>query len=136
MKICKISFWFFLLNILVMPAVSATEHTIGSVAEHLIAGTDVVTKLVLLMAVVAGLSMIVIAASLYQAHRHNPKLVPLGKPLLYVVLGGLLIMLPFLGRIFGPTGSTLEIHKHEIKSKGVTVHDIDSPLDLGNSVEH
>ncbi len=110
--------------------------SLGSIAETLISGTDAVTKLMHFISITMGVALFIMAISLYKAHRFNPKFVPLERPIIYVLLGIILVALPFFGRIFGPTGSTQDYDKIQLETKGVQTYDIDAPLDWGNDFDH
>ncbi len=116
---------------------SEPSPTFGSIAENLIAGTSVVTRLVHFICIVVGLGFLGMAVAQYKAHRFNPKFVPLERPIMYAVLGIVLISLPFFDEIFGLTGGTHDLEKKELLDRGVQVHDIDAPLDnWGNDYNH
>lgn len=111
--------------------------TFGAIAEHLIVGTDMLTRLMHLISIGIGIGFLVMAGTLYKTHRFNPKIVPLERPIIYVVLGLILIILPFLNTIFGPTGSAKDITRQDAQKKGVQIQDIDTPLKgWGNDYDH
>lgn len=129
------------LSLVAMPAFAALKPekhvpTIGEIAERFIIGTDFLTRLMLVASVAVGAMLVVTSITYFRAHRVNPKLAPLDRPLYYLVLGLVLIALPFFGDIFGPTGSVLELKKQE-KAKTMSAPlDIDAPLELGNEYDH
>jgi len=111
--------------------------TIGEIAEKLIVGTDVVTRIVLGGCVAVGAMLIVTSFIYYKAHRENPKFAPLDRPLFYLLFGLILLFIPFLGKIFGPTGSALELNKKTVRESGrYYPNDIDAPLEFGNEYDH
>jgi len=111
--------------------------TFGDVAHVLIGGTDLLTRFVLAGALILGVGFIIFAISTYRQHRMTPKLVPLDRPILYLVLGLSLCCLPYLGDIFGGTLSTQDLRKkgHPAVAASKTkkseyIWDIDAPLTL------
>lgn len=110
--------------------------TLGEIAEKLIVGTEFVTRIVLVACVTLGIILIISAFTYFRAHQRNPKFAPLDRPFFLLLFGLILLAIPFLGNIFGPTGSVLELRKQETKSKMVAPVDIDAPLELGNEYDH
>lgn len=108
--------------------------TIGSIADKLTIGTDLLTRFMVAVCIVMGVGLIITGLTLYKAHRNNPKFVPLDRPVMYAVLGLLVILIPFLGEIFGPTGSSLDLKKRQAAESCPT--NIDAPLELGNEFDH
>lgn len=103
----------------------AATPTIGSVAETLISGTGIVTRILMAVCMVLGVGMLIVSFSTYRVHRSNPKFVPLDRPIMYLILGLVIFIIPFLGDFFAPTGSILDLQKQEIQS---VPRDIDAPL--------
>jgi hypothetical protein len=103
--------------------------TIGEIAEKLIVGTDFITRLVLAGCVAVGAMLIVTSFIYFRAHRQNPKFAPLDRPIFYLLFGLILLALPFFGKIFGPTGSVLELKKKPSSS-------YELPLEFGNEYNH
>ncbi len=123
--------------LLILDSVFAAEQpSLGSVAESLIIGTDAVTRLLHFVSLVMGCFLFIMAFSLLRAHRSNPKFIPLERPIIYMVLAVVLMALPFFGKIFIPTGSTIDLKKQEEYGHGVQIQDIDAPLDWGNDYDH
>lgn len=106
--------------------------TLGSIAEMLTEGTGVITRFVVAVCFALGIGLMIVSIHMYRQHRHNPKFVPLDRVVMYLVLGVLVLGIPFLGKIFGPTGSYLELDKH----KPPCASNIDTPLELGNEFDH
>lgn len=115
---------------------AAEQPSLGSVAESLIIGTDAVTRLLHVVSIVMGCFLFIMAFSLIRAHRSNPKFIPLERPIIYMVLAVVLMAIPFFGKIFMPTGSTIDLQKQEECGHGVQIQDIDAPLDWGNDYDH
>lgn len=107
----------------------------ASIAESLMIGTDVVTRLLHFSSIAIGCFLFIMAFSLIRAHRSNPKFIPLDRPIIYMALGVMLIALPFFGTIFMPTGSTESLKKQEMRASSHP-QDIDAPLEWGNDYDH
>jgi len=117
-------------------AFAADQHTLGSVADFLLDRSDIVTRLVHLASIVIGCFLFIMAFSLIRMHRSNPKFIPLERPIIYMVLGLVLIILPFYRDIFLPTEGANDLKKQEARAKGVQSTDIDAPLEWGNDYDH
>jgi hypothetical protein len=100
---------------------------LGAVAETLSAGGEVLSHIVLGACLIIGISLIVLAGVYYQGHRHNAKMVPLSKPVLYLVLGLLLLSIPFLDQFIGETGRA-SAKKIDRKAHPYDCYDIDAPI--------
>ncbi len=109
---------------------------LGDVANSLIVGTDFVTRLLHIASIATGAFLFIMAFSLLRSHRTNPKFIPLDRPIIYMCLGVILIALPFYGKLFTLTGSTIDLKKKEEYAIGVQPQDIDAPLDWGNDYDH
>lgn len=109
--------------------------TIADMANQLIIGTDTVTKLVLAACFVVGGILVVSAIGQFRSHYFSPKMVPLDRPIIYLLLGMALFFVPFLGDIFVPTSSTIDARKQQ-ESARVCPVDIDAPLEFGNEFNH
>ena len=134
MKIKKINLMASILLLLMTGMVFAAEqHTFGEIARRLIVGTDIFTRFFHFICIMIGIGFCVMAVSLYKMHQQNPKFIPLDRPVLYFILGLVLLSLPFWGN-FVETGSTIELRKKE--SKKHSRRDIDAPLDWGNDYGH
>jgi len=130
----KIHLFLGIVLVLMAGVVFAEErHTFGDIARKLIVGTDILTRFFHFICVMVGIGLCVMTVSLYKMHQQNPKFMPLDRPILYFILGLVLISLPFWGN-FIETGSTIEIKKKE--SKKYISRDIDAPLDWGNDYDH
>ena len=126
-----------LMFLLILDSAFATEKpTLGSIADSLVVGTDAVTRLLHFASIVVGCFLFIMAVSLFRAHRSNPKFIPLERPIIYLFLGIILVALPFYGKIFMPTGSTLDLRAQEERAMGVQSDDIDAPLEWGNDYDH
>ncbi len=103
-----------------------TIPSIGELAENMIAGSTVITRLFLAASVILGVGFIIASITMYKTHRDNPKFIPLDRPVLFLILGLVAISIPFLGKFVGKTGSVLDLQK-EAKHYS-TIVDIDAPL--------
>lgn len=110
--------------------------SLGDIAENFLVGSDAITRLALAVCIVVSAAMFVLGITHYRAHRENPKMVPLGKPVMYIVLGFCLVMIPFFGKIFGKTGSILELKNKRENAEANCPIDIDAPLEFGNEFNH
>lgn len=115
---------------------AAEKPTLASIADSLVVGTDAVTRLLHFASIAVGCFLFIMAISLFRAHRLNPKFVPLDRPVIYVFLGVILVVLPLYGKIFMPTGSTIDLKAQEERAMGVQSHDIDAPLEWGDDYDH
>lgn len=105
----------------------AEPCSIATVANTLTVGTNIMSNIMLGACVIVGISLIVLAGVHYKAHRFNPKLTPLSKPIMYIALGLCLLAIPFLEQFVGHTGrSAAKII--EQKSNPKPCYDIDAPL--------
>lgn len=130
----------FLINVvyfICLSTANAEALTFGSMANDLTIGVGVFTKIIHLVCFIMSLVFVVMAASLFRAHRTNPKYVPLDRPILYVVIAFILFGIPFLGSYFVKSGS-LSYEQGPIKDQAqvVQVQDIDAPLNWGNDYNH
>lgn len=113
-----------------------TTYTLGEIANTLISGTDVITRFMLLITILMGVGFILFSIGLFRTHRMNPKLVPLDRVVIYLVLGVVLCSIPFLGNFVAETQSTLDLKKngmvldHNNIDTAVIDTDIDAPLNL------
>ena len=83
---------------------------IAELVETLSVGTEFITRLLLFVCVVLGGWLSISALALFRTHHENPKMMPLDRPITYLVLGLSLITIPFLGQILNiSTGSILDL---------------------------
>ena len=126
-----------LIFLLILDSAFAEENlTLASIADSLIVGTDAITRLMHLVSMLVGAFLFVTALSLFRAHRSNPKFVSLETPIIYICLGLVLVALPFYGKIFMPTGSTIDLKAQSETAISVQSADIDAPLEWGNDFDH
>ncbi len=117
----------------------ANAPNLGVVAERLTVGANVITQVMLGICIVMGIGFLGLSFVHYKGHRQNPKLIPLGKPVMYVVLGLVLLCIPFLEEFLGDTGRSLLEKDKKKQTSSVIVQDIDAPLtpnDWINNYDH
>jgi len=110
--------------------------TVGEIAKDLMVGAGVVTQIMHVVCIGLGVLLCILSIFFYKAHRENPKFVPLDRPILYLILGLVLIAVPFLGKILAPTGSILDMQRREAEENRLKLQDIDAPLHWGNDYDH
>lgn len=81
--------------------VYAEGVALGDMAQSLLVGGGILTKLMWAVCIVVGIILIAAAFTQFQIHRRNPKLVPLTTPVLYLILGIIAIAIPFIGQAKG-----------------------------------
>ena len=72
------------------------ETGLGGVAYTAVGLTDGVTQLVAAVSIIGGILFLMGALIQYTHHRKNPLQTPISKPLGWLFLGFLLVILPFL----------------------------------------
>ena len=73
--------------------------SLGQLAEATAEPINMLTKIFEDVSLVAGICFIVGALLQYRAHRINPSQVRLGAPIFLLILGVVLILLPFVGNL-------------------------------------
>ncbi len=92
-----------------LPAL-AFGSDIASLAANLLGPTVLITQFLVYACYIVGVIFCFMAIAQYTVHRESPKLVPLSTPVMLVLFGILLILLPYLSTLFN-TGSALEYSK-------------------------
>jgi hypothetical protein len=90
-----------LLVLLYSGSVAAEGVALGTMANTLLVGGGILTKLMWAVCILVGIALIAAAFTQFQIHRRNPKLVPLMTPILYLILGIVAIAIPFIGQVEG-----------------------------------
>ena len=85
-------------------ALAAETQTIGSIAENITKSFEGIGKLILGIAMVAGLGFVMAAIFKFKQHKDNPTQIPLGTPIALLAVGVALIFLP---NIIKPAGQSL-----------------------------
>jgi hypothetical protein len=106
--------------------------TFGSVAESLTVDANILKAFMHFVCFIMASVFFVMAFSMYRAHRFNPKLVPLDRPIMYLVFALLMVALPMLGKLFLEPSSPAVLEK-ELRGTGLHFQDIDAPLVNRNS---
>ncbi len=101
-----------LLLLCILPFNLFAQGSLGDAAENLMGPTSIVMKIVDIACYIIGLVFVMMSIAQYRNHRQNPKLVPLGTPITLVILGIILVMIPYMTKQ-AETGKD-EI-KHETK---------------------
>lgn len=110
-------------------AIGEQSTSLGSVAGNLSDSADILAKVMWAACVIVGIALLVTAFTQFQAHRENPKLVPLLNPIIYLVLSIVSIAIPFGERIMGwMDGYTQEDQRVEREYKS-SVLDLDEPVE-------
>lgn len=109
-----------------------TEQThldMGIIADRIHVAGEFVAKIMVAVCVVMGVMLISFAFFHYRTHRINPKLVPLGKPVTYLILGLVILAIPFAEEIVGRTGRSHVVEEKQKKKEAIHAPiDIDAPL--------
>lgn len=115
------------ISLIIFPVQAAEPPSIATIAGNITFGSNLLSRFMHFVCMVMGAGFFIMAFMQYRAHRDNPKFVPLGRPIMYLVLALVLFSIPFLGEIFGAsTSSGKDLEKS--KNKNVYYNDIDAPL--------
>ena len=87
------------------------------ISETLMTPTIVITKMLIFACYVVGAALIVASVAQYRNHLQTPKLVPLTTPVMLLVLGIGLLLLPYASTLVKETGSAAEQAKREGRDK-------------------
>lgn len=104
---------------------------LSQMVETLLAGGNVLYKLMWAVCIVVGVALIAAAFTQFQIHRRNPKLVPLATPVLYLILGIIAIAIPFIGQMKGflsPGTPGIKNQPAPSANRPYNPNDIDAPL--------
>ncbi len=105
---------------------------LGDMANTLLVGGNILTKLMWAVCIVVGIALIAAAFTQFQIHRRNSKLVPLTTPVLYLILGIIAIAIPFIGQVEGfLSGGQKGVHgapAAPAAAKRSDPNDIDAPI--------
>lgn len=102
---------------------------LGGVANNLFDGASILSKLLSASCVIVGILLTVTAFTQYKIHRQNPKLVPLGNPVTYFLLGLTILAVPFAGKLL-KTDTSEDVAKSGASVEEASTHyiDLDDPL--------
>jgi hypothetical protein len=138
LKLLGLSATLFIMEPVIALQVEKKVPTLGDVAETLIVGTTFLTRLALAGCIAIGITLVISSFIYFRAHRQNPKFAPLDRPIFLLLFGVILLAIPFLGQIFGPTASIFDLKELEATKAQVAapIIDIDAPLEFGNEYDH
>jgi hypothetical protein len=129
MKIMKIK------HLLILPFitnVAAAAPNIADIANNLIFGADILSNFLHAASIAMGVGFLIYSLVAFRNHYLNPKMVPLDRPIVYVILSIVLIAVPFLGRILEHETGRSHVQKTQgngdNSSSTSGYHDIDAPL--------
>ena len=99
-------------------SIGAYAADLGTVSEDLLAPTAIVTQILVYVCYIVGAIFFFMAMAQYKVHRESPKLVPLSTPIMFVLFGAILALLPYVSGKFN-SGSALEyIKRGDFKEEG------------------
>lgn len=107
--------------------------SLGEIANNLISSAELVTGLLHAACIALGVGFTLYALIAYRNHHNNPKLTPLDRPIIYLVLGITLTAIPFLGHILEYDTGRAAVHKQGSHGSGNNsdiddlYHDLDRP---------
>lgn len=88
---------FFILLALFCPTMVWAETGLGSVAESMVQGPlTIIMNFIDDACYVAGIIMLLVGFNKYLRYRQNPQETPISTPIVYVILGVAIILLPFV----------------------------------------
>ena len=100
-RLAKISILLFLF--MIAGGAMADVVTVGDASQWLMGPINGLGKVFGYMCLVGGIGMILGAFLQYRAHRDNPSQVRLGTPVFLLIVGIILIILPYIGLLTGYT---------------------------------
>ncbi len=99
----KIIFWFTSLFLTIAEAAQTPQNTqalsLGEASNELMGPVRGITHLVNSISILAGLAFLAGALFQYMNHRKHPTQVPISKPIIFLVLGLLMVGIPLLARM-------------------------------------
>lgn len=114
----------------VTTATADEAKTFADIANNLIFGANVLTDFLHATCILIGVGFMIYSVVSYRNHRLNPKMVPLDRPVVYLLLGLVLAALPFLGYILEHATGETHVHRHHSHRPSIYYdHDIDEPLE-------
>lgn len=88
--------WFVIPFLLLTPALSFASETLGSLANTLSAPVDLFTGIIYKICYVIGFVLIIGSILQYKRHRDNPNEVRLSQPVMLLLLGIIIAILPLI----------------------------------------
>lgn len=90
--------WFgLLLSLLSVSTVYAQEEEQGSVSKNLMSVFSGMNSIFSGICIIVGIGLIFASFLQYKQHRMNKLLVPISKPIMWLILGIVLVLVPILG---------------------------------------
>lgn len=115
-------------------SIGARAADLGTVSQDLLAPTALVTQVLVYVCYIVAAIFFFMAMAQYKVHRESPKLVPLSTPIMFVLFGLILGLLPYVSSKFN-SGSALEYIKRgdfkEERHKGLALPSLDVPKRKG-----
>lgn len=81
-----------------------STDSIGTIASNITGSFEDIGKLLLAVSFLGGLGFIMAAIFKFKQHKDNPSQIPLGTPLMMLLIG---VILVFLANLVGPAGTTI-----------------------------
>ena len=97
----------------IFPSIVLGAPTVENVADNLMGPTEIITKMVVAASYIVGVGLIIFSFAQFKQHRQSPKLVPLGTPIMLLILGICAVMIPYISTISGVSFSATEQAKRE-----------------------
>lgn len=88
--------WFVIPSLLLIPALSFASETLGTLANTLSDPVDLFTGIIYKICYVIGFVLIIGSVLQYKRHRDNPSEVRLSQPVLLLLLGIIIVVLPLI----------------------------------------
>lgn len=101
--------------------------TAGEFAEKLTFGGSLIAMLMHAVSIIMGVTLMIMSGAFYKSHRDNPKFIPIERPITYLILGLVLLALPYASRILGNTRQPLM--QSQTMPTTVPAYDPDAPLE-------
>lgn len=113
-----------LMTLILVPTASWAAVDLITASDGLMGPVLFLTKLMRYASYAVGGALCLGALAQYRLHRQNPKLTPLFTPILMVILGVILIFLPYISTMFGNSWSA---EKLEEEGRGAEVYEPNKP---------
>ena len=105
-----------------IPSLAYAQKDLSHITGVLSGGASVLGDLMLFAAFVIGIALALFSIIQFKMHLQNPKFIPLINPIFYLVLGLILILLPFLDDIFGEESTGRKSRFFSKKSEQTVAH--------------
>lgn len=102
LKRLKNLYWLLLINVISLvytDTASGSSHSVAQVSTDLLQPIGLFTKTLYNICYIIGAMMLVGSIVQYRDHRNNPSQVPFSRPIILLLLGLLLILLPIIGQL-------------------------------------